>query len=211
MTFPSETPPVIPFVTLKAVDVESSVEPIELTVNLFTLPVILIVSIFEEVEIDLILNELLISVIMNLSVLFSSYILILFILESSLNTKVKYSGGGERVILFKSVRQSSLLIFFDSNVSIDPDVVIVPISNVLPIPEISTDDETSFGFTSLIEPITSYGEVSAVLIFDIIISSIDSSVILLIWTFPLVNPVIDGVLVIPLTVNVGVLVLSPDL
>lgn len=94
--------------------------------------------------------------------------------------------------------------FSDFNVSIYPGVVIVPISKVLPIPEIDADLSAS---SSLIEPITLYVVEVSVLTFDIIISSIDSSVILLIWTFPLVNPVIDGVLVISLTVNVGVLVL----
>lgn len=133
--------------------------------------------------------------------------LILVISEVPLNTKVKDLGGGERVISSELVRQSSLLMFSDFNVSIYPGVVILSIPKVLPIPEISTDFDLSW-FSSSIEPITLYVEVSAVLIFDIIISSIDSSVIVLILTFPLVNPVIDGLLVIPSIFNVGVSVVS---
>ena len=78
----------IPVVTFKAVDVEASVEPIEAAVNSPILPVIPIILIFEEAEIELILNDSLISVITNLSALSLSYILIVFIVDVSLNTKV---------------------------------------------------------------------------------------------------------------------------
>ena len=156
-------------------------------------------------------NDLLIPDITILSFYLSSYILIFVILEVPLNTKVKYSGGGERVILSESVWEQSLsLTFADYTDSILSGVVILFIPKVFLIPEIDTDDVLSW-FSSSIEPITLYVEVSAVSIFDMIIPSIELPFIVLIWTFPLVNPVIDGVLVIPLTVNVGVLVLSPDL
>lgn len=143
LTFPSETPPVMPFVILKAVDVGAFVEPIELAVNLFTLPVILIVSIFEEVEIDLILNELLISVITNLSALFSSYILILLIVDVSSNTKVNYLGGGERVNTPSEGEGFSL--FAVSNVEIFPVVLTFAILKLLLICSIDTDGVVSAG------------------------------------------------------------------
>lgn len=170
LTFPSETMPVIPFVTLKTVDVEVSVDPIE---------EVIIVPIEPPALIFVISNELLILEIVILSFLFLSYILILSILEESSNTKVKDLGGGERVIVSELVGQSPLT-FSESIVSIFPGVVILSIPKVLPIPEISTDFDLS-EFSSLIEPITLYVvEVSAVSIFDMIISSIDSSVIVLI-------------------------------
>lgn len=156
-------------------------------------------------------NDLLIPDIIILSFFLSSYILILVISEVPLNTKVNYLGGGERVIPSESGWEQSLsLTFADSTDSILSGVVILFIPKVFLIPEIDTDDVLSVSLSS-IEPITSYVEVSAVSIFDMIIPSIELPFIVLIWTFPLVNPVIDGVLVIPLTVNVGVLVLSPDL
>ena len=102
--FPSETLPVIPVVTFKAADVEASVEPIEpavntftlvavnsvtlLAVNLLTLPVKSTLLIFEEVEIEVILNELSILETVNLVMFLESYILTLSIDDVSLNTKV---------------------------------------------------------------------------------------------------------------------------
>ena len=81
---------------------------------------------FEEVKIESILKVLSILEIMNLFVSFSSYILILSIVDVSSNIKVNVLGGGERIILVELASS----IVPASNVEIVPGVFIVVISNV---------------------------------------------------------------------------------
>lgn len=135
ITFPSETPPIIPVLTSKAVYIEARVEPIELAFNSYRLPVTSIVLIFEEVEITPISNVLSIPEITNLSALLSSYILILSIVDVSSNTKVNVLGGGLRITLSEVV----FSIFPTSNVEMSPDVFTVPISRVSLICSIDND------------------------------------------------------------------------
>ena len=158
--FPSETLPVIPVVTFKAADVEASVEPIEPAVNTFTLvavnsvtllavklltlPVRVIVPIFEEVEIELILNELSIVVTLNLVILLLSYILTLSIVDVSSNIKVNDLGGGSRIILV----ELAFSIVPASNTEIVFGVLIVSISKELLISPIYSAAYSTFGSLS---------------------------------------------------------------
>ena len=160
------------------------------------------VLIIEEVMNELIPNELLMVVILNLGVLLLSYIIILSIVDVSLNTKVNVVGGGERIILSEVV----FSIFPTSNVEMFPGVFIFSMSKVSLIYSIDNDGVTvSDGGKNWIYPITVDSSSYYVCwTFDTRIFSIESFVILVIWTFPFVKPEIDGSLVIPLIDNVAV-------
>ena len=107
--------------------------------------------IFEEVVSELIPNELSIVVILNLGVLLVSYIVILSIVDVSLNTKVNVLGGGERIILSEVV----FSIFPTSNVEMFPGVFIFSMSKVSLIYSIDNDGVTvSNGGKNWIYPIT---------------------------------------------------------
>ena len=115
-----------------------------LAVNLLTLPVSSTLLIFEEVEIEVILNELSIVEIVNLVTFLVSYILTLSILEESLNTKVNDLGGGSRIILV----ELAFSIVPASNMEIVFGVLIVAISKELLISPIYSAAYSTFGSLS---------------------------------------------------------------
>ena len=146
-------------------------------VKLLTLPVILTVLIFEEVEIELILIVLSILEIVNLVAFSESYILILFIIDVSSNLKVNVWGGGERIILVELASS----IVPASNVEIVPGVLMVAISKVSLICSIDNVAVPASGSYNWIELIRVDSFVPVIcLTFDMVMSEMNLDLISLI-------------------------------